>query len=243
MKVGIIIPCYNEENRINKEAFIRGLFYNDSYSLCFVNDGSTDNTINALKYIQSFYPNRVFIINKKLNQGKASAVRDGARHLHQFTDIGYVGYLDADLSTDFEEFNELLTSLKSNRKLIMVFGSRNCGTNNIERNPLRKIFSTIIMKLIQLILQLPIKDTQCGAKVFRSKYVPVMYNSVFKTRWLFDVEQFFRLKFHFSNKNLMNHIKEQPLNKWNHVDDSKLTIKDSLQIPFKIFQLWYTYSF
>ncbi|MFD0964840.1 glycosyltransferase [Pseudofulvibacter geojedonensis] len=243
MKVGIIIPCYNEEKRLNLRAFRLCLERFKSFNLCFVNDGSSDNTVEVLQSLKEDYKSRVSIIDKSLNEGKAAAIRDGANYLHQNTNIGYIGYLDADLSTDFEDFNELLESLKSDRKLIMVFGSRNCGTNNIERNPLRKLFSTIIMKFIQLILQLPIKDTQCGAKVFRSQYVPVMYNSTFKTRWLFDVEQFYRLKYHFSDKNLMDHIKEQPLNKWNHVDDSKLTIKDSVQIPFKIIQVWYTYSF
>ena len=125
----------------------------------------------------------------------------------------------------------------------MVFGSRNCKGQNINRNLFRKFFSNIIKYLTQLILKLPIKDTQCGAKVFRVQYIPVMYNSTFKSRWLFDIEMFLRLKIHFSEKNIMKYIKEQPLKAWNHVDDSKLGIRDSVQIPLKLMKIWYSYSF
>ena len=40
MKTGIIIPCYNEEKRLNQEAFIHFIQTHDDYHLCFVNDGS-----------------------------------------------------------------------------------------------------------------------------------------------------------------------------------------------------------
>lgn len=243
MKVGIIIPCYNEEKRLKTHSFRSALYNYSDIKLCFVNDGSTDNTIGVLKTLTLEFPSRVTILNKRKNQGKAAAIRDGARFFYNQPEIKYVGYLDADLSTDFKDFDSLVNSLKQDRKLIMVFGSRNQGNTNIKRNFFRKMFSVVIMKLIQFILKLPIKDTQCGAKVFRKKYTPVMYNSIFKTKWLFDVEMFFRLKKHFSNKNLMNYIEEKPLKNWVHEDNSKLTIKDSFQIPFNLLHLWYTYSY
>jgi len=243
MSTGIIIPCYNEANRLNISAFKKCLKTYHNFQLCFVNDGSTDDTLHILSNFQKEFKERITIIDMKKNKGKAAAIRAGSRFLYSLKKIKYVGYLDADLSTDFEEFNDLLENLKLEKKLIMVFGSRNSQKNNINRNSSRDFFSKVVNFFIKLILKLPINDTQCGAKVFRVKYIPVMYNSKFKSKWLFDIEMFLRLKIHFSNKNIMDYIKEQPLKNWNHVDDSKLGIKDSVQIPFKLAKIWYSYSF
>jgi hypothetical protein len=70
-----------------------------------------------------------------------------------------------------------------------------------------------------------------------------MYNSKFKSKWLFDIELFLRLKIYFKNKKIMNYIKEYPLKNWVHVDDSKLGLKDSVQIPYKLAKIWFAYSF
>jgi len=243
MCVGVIIPCYNEVNRLNISAFKKCLNTYHDFQLCFVNDGSNDDTLHLLLNFQKEFKERITVIDMKKNKGKAAAIRAGSRFLYSLKKIKYVGFLDADLSTNFEEFNELVENLKLKKKLIMVFGSRNSQENNINRNPLRHFFSKIINYFIKIIIKLPIQDTQCGAKVFRAKYVPVMYNTKFKSRWLFDIEMFLRLKIHFSNKNIMEYIKEYPLKNWNHVDDSKLGIKDSVQIPYKLAKIWFAYSF
>ena len=243
MSVGVIIPCFNEANRLNINAFKKCLKTYHDFQLCFVNDGSTDDTLHLLSSFQREFKERVTIIDMKKNKGKAAAIRAGSRFLYSLKKIKYVGFLDADLSTDFEEFNDLVDNLKLEKKLIMVFGSRNSEKSNVNRNNLRDFFSKVVNHFIKIILKLPIKDTQCGAKVFRVKYIPVMYNSKFKSKWLFDIELFLRLKIHFNNKNIMDYIKECPLKNWNHVDDSKLGIRDSVQIPYKLAKIWFAYSF
>ena len=64
----------------------------------------------------------------------------------------------------------------------------------------------------------------------------------FQTKWLFDVEIFIRLKRYYSPDNVMNHIYEQPLVRWVHVDDSRLGAKDAIQIPMKLMMIWYKYN-
>ena len=151
--------------------------------------------------------------------------------------------MDADLSTDFEDMKSLVTTLKHSKNLDFVYGSRCSAGGEIERNPLRKIVSKIIKSLIYIILKLPIKDTQCGAKVFKRSIIPTAYKSPFVSRWLFDVEIFVRLKnFYGSKQKTLVNTYEQSLKKWIHVDDSKLGIKDSIKIPFKLVSIWFTYS-
>ena len=243
MKTGLIIPCYNEEKRLNVQAFIDFINCDNEYHLCFVNDGSKDKTVKVLREIQQVNPTKVSIVDIKKNAGKAAAVRAGARYLYSKGNIQYIGFIDADLSTDFEDFGELLKTLKTNNELSFVFGSRAKNASEaIEKDKIRGIISKVINLLIVLILGLSISDTQCGAKVFRAALVPVMFEKNFFSRWLFDVEMFIRLKRHLGKAEVVKSIYEQPLKRWVHMDDSKLGLKDSLEIPYRLLSIWYNYN-
>jgi len=242
MKTGIIIPCYNEEKRLNVQAFVDFIKSKENYHICFVNDGSKDNTLDVLNQIKEHDSEKISVIDMKKNGGKASAVRAGSRYLYNRNDIEFIGFIDADLSTDFNDFEDLVSTLSNNDNLSFVYGSRGAGNNDkIERNIFRKFFSKIIKSLVFLILGLPIEDTQCGAKVFKRDIIPVAYNKEFMSRWLFDVEIFIRLKKHFGRDQIMNKIQEQELSRWVHVDDSKLGVKDSLEIPYVLMSIWFSY--
>ncbi|MDO5981062.1 dolichyl-phosphate beta-glucosyltransferase [Flavivirga spongiicola] len=242
MKTGIIIPCYNEEKRLDVNAFVEFIQSHNEFHLCFVNDGSKDNTLQVLQDVQKQAQTRVSIVDVKKNAGKAAAVRSGARYLFNRQDIDYIGFIDADLSTNFNDFKKLVDTLHNNDNLSLVYGSRGKGEGQIERNLFRNIFSKMVKMIVFLILGLPIEDTQCGAKVFRRNIIPVAYNRSFLTRWLFDVEIFLRLKKHFGSKAIMNKMYEQPLDRWVHVDDSKLGMKDALQIPLMLINIWFSYT-
>ncbi len=242
MKTGIIIPCYNEEKRLNQEAFITFISENSDYHLCFVNDGSKDRTLEVLHTMKAKAPRSISIVDVKKNSGKATAVRAGARFLYSKNDIANIGFMDADLSTDFRDFKDLVNTLKRENKLV-VFGSRNAlGSGNIERNFLRNVFSKFIKQFILMILGLPIRDTQCGAKVFKREIVPTVYDEAFVSRWLFDVEIFLRLKKFLGKGETMKNMVEQPLMRWVHVDDSKLGMRDALEIPGRLAHIWLNYN-
>lgn len=242
MKTGIIIPCYNEEKRLDQDAFVNFIKEHSDYHLCFVNDGSKDNTLGVLQSMKEAVPTRISIVDVKKNSGKATAVRAGARFLYNLEYISNIGFIDADLSTDFRDFKDLVKTLEREDKLV-VFGSRNSGgKGKIERNFLRGLFSKTIKQFILFILGLPIRDTQCGAKVFKRSIVPVVYQEAFLSKWLFDVEIFLRLKQAFGKEQTMKFIVEQPLMRWVHVDDSKLGAKDALEIPMRLAHIWLNYN-
>ncbi|MHA7056305.1 dolichyl-phosphate beta-glucosyltransferase [Aquimarina sp. M1] len=243
MKTGIIIPCYNEEKRLNTNAFVEFINQENEYHLCFVNDGSKDNTIEVLKKIQSINPSKVSVVDVKKNAGKAAAVRAGSRYLYNYGSIDYIGFIDADLSTDFEDFEGLVKTLKTNNELNFVFGSRAKNASDaIQKDKIRALISKVINMLIVLILGLAIEDTQCGAKVYRAELVPVLFAESFLSRWLFDVEMFIRMKKHYGKAQITRTIFEQPLKRWVHMEDSKLGMKDSLEIPYRLLSIWLNYS-
>lgn len=245
MKHGIVIPCYNEASRLDLKTFISFAEKDKSVHLCFVNDGSADATRGTLAKIRHEVNDNVFIYHIEDNAGKANAVRKGALYLYEEAEVDTVGFLDADLSTSFEDYGDLIESYEASKgKLKVIFGSRNMGgETEVERNPLRKLLSSIIWTLIYIITRLKINDTQCGAKIFDRELIPLIYNESFFSRWLFDVEILLRLKHKFGASHFLEMFLEQPLKKWVHMDDSKLGLKDSIMIPMNLFQIWREYEF
>ncbi|MEW7280588.1 glycosyltransferase [Aquimarina sp. 2201CG1-2-11] len=90
MKTGIIIPCHNEENRLDITAYLGFLKKGSDVHLCFVNDSSSDNTAIMLKDIQSYDPYKVSVLETESNLGKAGAIRTGAKYLNERADIKHI---------------------------------------------------------------------------------------------------------------------------------------------------------
>ncbi len=228
--VGVVIPCYNEEERLSGEEFKDFAHKNLGYHLCFVNDGSTDNTLEVLETLKKGNESNISVYNCEVNGGKAEAVRQGMLYLHKDKQLDYIGFLDADLSTDFADFDDLVNTLE-NSDFKIVSGSRMSRMGaNITKQSARKLISMTINLIIRSILKMPFNDTQCGAKIMHREVVPMLFSRAFITKWLFDVEIFMRMRKHYGKKEVLKLICEQPLKRWIHADGSKLSMKDSAKI-------------
>ncbi|AZQ58633.1 response regulator [Maribacter sp. MJ134] len=240
--VGVVIPCYNEEDRLSSGEFKNFAHKNLGYHLCFVNDGSTDKTLEVLEELRQGNPDNISIYDCAKNGGKAEAVRQGTLHLVQDKQLDYIGFLDADLSTDFRDFDDLVKTIETSDFKI-VSGSRIARMGaNITKESARRIISLTINKIIQTILGMPFKDTQCGAKIMDREIATLMFKDKFITKWLFDVEIFMRMRKHYGKDEAKRLICEQPLKRWIHADGSKLSMKDSVKIVGQLAQIAYTYK-
>lgn len=228
--VGVIIPCYNEEERLSVRDFKEFVENNHGYHLCFVNDGSTDETLEVLKRVRRGNEESISIVDCVTNGGKAEAVRQGALHLLQDRQLDYIGYLDADLSTDLNDFKSLVNTIEHSEFKI-VSGSRISRMGaDITKQSARQIISKTINLIIQKILGMKFKDTQCGAKIMDRDMAALVLTKKFVTRWLFDVEIFVRIRKSYGVERAKEIICEQPLKRWIHADGSKLSMKDSFKI-------------
>ena len=73
----IVIPCFNEGKRLSVDTFCKFINEQESVQFIFVDDGSTDNTFQLLKSLNSLYPQKTDILQLSNNSGKAEAVRLG----------------------------------------------------------------------------------------------------------------------------------------------------------------------
>ena len=240
--VGVVIPCYNEEERLLSKEFTDYIDKNSGYHLCFVNDGSKDKTLEVLNNLRKGREDFITVYDCEKNGGKAEAVRQGMLYMAKQDDLDYIGFLDADLSTDLADFDDLVTTIEENNNYKIVSGSRISRMGaNITKESARKIISMTINFIIRKILSMDFKDTQCGAKIFHKDVINIAFKEKFVTQWIFDVEIFKRMSIHFGLKKAKAMLCEQPLKRWIHADGSKLSMKDSVKIIFQLAQIAWVY--
>ena len=238
---GIVIPCYNEANRIDLKSFETFVAATEGYHICFVNDGSTDSTAQVLTEFCKINPEHFSLINLDANVGKGEAVRAGLLALRRNKEYVSIGFLDADLATPLEEYDKLNATLLTNSYQV-VFGSRmkKMGSN-IDRSFKRHIIGRFFATLISKTINMHFYDTQCGAKVFKPEILDGILETPFLTKWLFDVEILIRLKQKVGINAISSVVLEKPLDTWIEMGDSKITKADMFRIPLDLLKIRMNY--
>lgn len=158
----IIVPFYNEiENILHLEKKL-GDYLNistiDRTSVLFVNDGSTDGGGELVKEVCARNKN-FFYLELKKNGGLSGALKAGIDHC----DSKYVGYIDADLQTDPDDFNLLLKYIE---EYSMVLGIRSKRKDSF----VKKASSVIANGFRRMMTHDGVSDTGCPLKVMHTDY-------------------------------------------------------------------------
>lgn len=228
MSVVLVVPCYNEAERLDPR-LVRELLDASDVDLLFVDDGSTDATAALLSGLADDLP-RVRVLTLDRNSGKAEAVRRG---LLAALDAGatYTGYADADFATPPAELARLVRIAVDGEHPV-VLGSRVALLGHrIDRKPSRHYLGRVFATCSSLVLGLVVYDTQCGAKVFRD--TPALRSALaerFIGRWCFDVELIGRLAAPDGPQGFL----EVPLHEWRDVRGSKLGLGASFRSTLEL---------
>jgi glycosyltransferase involved in cell wall biosynthesis len=229
----MVVPCYNEEKRLNLE------YWNELADIVgtkwiFVNDGSTDKTLNFLKGIKN-----ASVISLDKNVGKAEAIRQGIvstfEALNQ-EDFSF-GYVDADGAFAVDDIKKLLgIALDSEYHFEGIWGARvKLAGRNINRRDLRHILSRAIITIIGLKIKNLPYDLQTGLKIFKfNNESMTVFDKKFETRWFVDLEIYLRFKM--ANQRILK-IWEEPVNKWEDVSGSKVRGLQLIQIMRDLFRV------
>jgi len=171
--LSIIIPCYNEEQRIVSTlntivSFMNS--YNPSFEIIIVDDGSKDSSVQLIKnYISS--RDNIYLVENP-HKGKGYAVRTGV-----LMSVGkYILMTDADLATPIDEIKRLLIWIEDNNFDIAIASREGLGASRHDEPFLRHIMGRVFNLLIKLIVGLYYKDTQCGFKLFKGEQAREMFN-------------------------------------------------------------------
>lgn len=217
----IIVPCYNEELRLDRVAYVGFAIANPGIKFVFVDDGSTDATIEVLEQMQRAAPDQIEVFALPKNAGKAEAVRQAMMYVTARGDE-MVAYWDADLATPLSALIDLVKVANARTNVNVVYGARLALIGHaIDRDPSRRIISKACNILARAAVRLPINDTQCGSKLFRNtRELRAAIATPFTSGWMFDIELFARLARKFDDPHRAFY--EHPLMEWTEVPGSKI---------------------
>lgn len=241
----LVVPCHDEADRLDVPAFTSFIASHPNARLVLVNDGSRDRTLDVLQEIQTAAGERVEVLHLVENGGKAEAVRHGMLFALS-TDTDLLGYWDADLATPFDACWDFVEKLDERPALEMVMGSRVLLLGRaIDRKAIRHYAGRIFATAASMTLELPVYDTQCGAKLFRaSPKLKAVFEQPFLSSWVFDVELIARLGSHgapYDPAPLRNQIYELPLLEWRDVEGSKVKWIDFIAAMIDLVRIRQTY--
>jgi dolichyl-phosphate beta-glucosyltransferase len=245
-QICIVVPCYNEARRLAVERFRSFVSVHVNVSFLFVDDGSTDATADVIGDLIKADPQHFSLLSQPKNQGKAEAVRSGMMQALA-SGVTYAGYWDADLATPLAEIPRFVAVLETHRERDICFGARvRLLGRSIERRALRHYLGRAFATVASLVLDLPIYDTQCGAKLFRVLHeTRALFAERFCVNWTFDVEVIARMQSLRLENQLGNDqppIYELPLDYWRDIAGSKVKPSDFVKGLLEIVRIYRKYG-
>ncbi len=236
-KTLVIIPCYNEENRLNSQVFLDYAKEHQDIYFLFVNDGSKDGTKDIINAIAT-KSTQCKCLHLSNNSGKAEAVRRGMlAALENGNDYQYIGFFDADLATPLYEIQNFMKEMeKSHFDIVSGLRLSRLGAD-VQRKKSRHYIGRCFATTASLVLHIPIYDTQCGAKFFKKEIVETLFADKFCSKWIFDVEIFARYLSYIKKENTRVQICEMPLSSWKDIGGSRLKFRDFFVAPFELIRI------
>ena len=241
-ELALVVPCYNEASRLDAAAFLHFLVTHPHVRLIMVDDGSVDGTGKLLEGMRAAAPATVTAIRHPNNRGKAEAVRAGiVAALAEKPAI--VGFFDADLSTPLHAVDDFLALLRTRPDVEFVLGSRVLLMGrDVKRKPARHYLGRVFATAVSLALDLPVYDTQCGAKMLRvNAATATLFATPFRSRWIFDVEliaRYLRLPVAPGEAARRNRLYELVLPVWHDKPGSKLRWYDFIRAMVDVGYIW-----
>jgi dolichyl-phosphate beta-glucosyltransferase len=235
----LVVPCYDEAERLDTSAFLTALARSPSLSLLFVDDGSRDNTRLVLTELCNRAGERARVLGLDRNVGKAEAVRRGIL-LALESNPRFFGFWDADLATPLDAVPDFIALLEKRTEIDVVLGARvQLLGRDIRRRGRRHYAGRVFATGASLVLGLPVYDTQCGAKVFRTcDNTRAAFAAPFRTRWVFDVEIISRYLEACVGGEAASRIYELSLQHWEDVPGSKLGMRHMMRAGLDLLDLY-----
>lgn len=232
-KVCIVIPAYNEEQRIEKTLENYAKYFDqkpEKTTFLVVANNCKDNTVGVIKKVQKKHKNIEYLDLKP--GGKGFAIKEGFIWALE-GNYDLIGFVDADMATRPEHFYDLITVCKDTDGAI---ASRYApGANISPKRPfLRRLGGKFYNWILRTRLGIEFKDTQCGAKIFTQDTVSKITPHMTEKGWAADLEMLYLGKlFGKKIKEIATTWSDQP---GTHLQITSKLIKEFLNSPKRIKQ-------
>lgn len=229
MKVSIILPAYNEAERLERafrevKKAVEKIGYD--YEIIIAEDGSRDGTDKIAAEIAR-RDSKVKHLHSDERLGRGRAIMRAVK----CSEGDVVAFMDVDLSTDLSHLKELVDAIAVEGYDIAI-GSRLLKDSSADRPLRREIASRMYNLLVRILLGSKIKDHQCGFKAFKRDVIMKLGEKARDTHWFWDTEILVlaqRDKFR---------IKEIAV-KWRHGEKTKVKLlKDSIYMFHQVLRMY-----
>jgi len=180
MRLSLIIPAHNEEKRIGSTLDNYLSFFPKDTEIIIVLNACSDLTLAVVKEKQKKFSHLKYI-DIAAAIGKGGAVREGFKKASG----ELIGFVDADGATTAEEYQKLINSMAD---FDGVIASRYLAGAQAKRSPLRNFIGYSFHFIQKILFNLPYRDTQCGAKVFKNIFVKRILPELKVNNMVFDIE-------------------------------------------------------
>ncbi len=232
MKLSVVIPAYNEADRI-----VRTLQHTLSYlsiqqfesEVLVVSDGSTDNTVSVVEGFETTEKVTVRALEYHPNRGKGYAVRYGMLRAAGET----VLFMDADYSVPIEAVAKGLHLLNSGYDIAIASRALAGSVVDHHQNYFRELSARVYTLIQNRYLGISYWDTQCGFKLFSRRSSQTLFAMQKLNSVIFDPEILWLAQCHHFK------VAEFPVT-WRHVEDSRIqydSIKKSLFVFQELFRI------
>jgi len=200
VKIAIIMPSYNEERRIGAtledySCKLAGLQLKGiEYTIIVVINNTNDNSPEIIEK-WSKINSRIQYLRFRQG-GKGFAITEGWKYALKSQNFDLIGFVDADNATSPEEYIKLAEKLikcqNIKRKVDGVIASRYIPgaivnpKQSVNRIIVSRMFNFLVRCLFPVTLG-KIKDSQCGAKIFKARVIQDIINNLSISKWAFDV--------------------------------------------------------
>ena len=159
MTVSVVIPLYNEEENVRElHAGLKAVLdtVGEDYEILFIDDGSTDNTLQYLQELQS-EDGKVVVLSLRRNFGQTAAFAAG----FDYSRGDVIITMDGDLQNDPNDRPRLLSMMKDNDLV--------SGWRKKRKDPFisRRLPSIIANWLISKVTGVALHDYGCSLKAYR----------------------------------------------------------------------------
>lgn len=223
MHFSIIIPAYNEEERLKESldkihSYLNAKFF--KYEVIVVNDGSTDNTKQSALSSSLYQTGKLKLLTNSQNKGKGFSVKKGILE----SKGNFVLFSDADLSTPIEEVEKLFKYVNSGYDIAIGSRSIKGADIRVHQPVYRELMGRFFNLIVKTVALKGIVDTQCGFKLFKSEVAKEIASRMQINGFSFDVEMLYL------GKKIGYSVKEVPI-VWINSPASRVEVfKDSLKM-------------
>lgn len=156
--LSVVAPVYNEDGaviKLHQEIMTTGQALGRPFEIIFVNDGSTDDTLEVMKTLRPLK-----IINFRKNFGQTAAMDAGIKAAKGY----YIATLDGDGQNDPADIPAMIAKLEK-ENLDVVSGWRNKRQDKIGK----KLSSRLAAFVRRLLINDGIHDSGCTLKIYKKE--------------------------------------------------------------------------